>query len=453
MDLSNGFHKTFISAREFLESWDKEIYEMTNLDFFIYLMVNHLGNQLEKRFFVRERQNSPLYLNFENIGTLCFNLGDSFEYFLEEEHLGQSNVNHIWELDTLNDLRKKEEKSASRKRKGLKSFLSEGILKEQSFRVELMENVILDTAMQFYYDEMGVEIDDDEIEIIELADFIEDMMIEFIRQEGQTLLKRPNDPAIDYFEGLLESEEDYGEEKEWSSEEEENLYQEDSDWEGFGNEYEDISETIQKFIENTKFNPSETDCVVKDIELFHEFLTEYAGVNSIEELDQEHFLEFLSVWIIQKLAQGEEPKLSNLFQTLARFVTWMAHNYGLDYKKDFLNYYEQVKTEVPRVISALNTYVDESSLFDILLSREENDSEQRSGFFEIRRIRNRISKGLDLISLHSFDTIDNVRFNSNIYSQLRNGDILQATLIERGNRFEVIEIQYIYSKAAKPFIE
>lgn len=451
--MPNDFQKTFISAREFLESWDKEIYEMTNLDLFIYLMVNHLGNQLEKRFFIRERQNSPLYLDFENIGTLCFNLGDSFEYFLEEERFGKSNVNYMWELDIPKELREKEEKTSPRRKKGLQSFLSDGILREQSFRVELMENVILDTLMQFYYDEMGLEIDDDEIEIIELADFVEDIIVEFIRQEGQSLLQRPADPSIDYFEGLLESEEDYNENKPWNGEEEENFLQEETGWDTLETTYEEISETIQKFIDDAQCDPRETGCVAKDIEVFHEYLSKYAGVQSIDELDEEHFLEFFSVWLIQKFAQKQEPHFSGIFQTLARFITWLAHHYGIDYKRSFLHYYEQVKTEVPRVMRALNSYIDEANLFEILLSREETEINQISGFYEIKKLRSRIYRTLDLLSIHSFDIVDNVKFSSNIYSKLKPGDILQATLMQRGSRWEVVEIQYIYPKAAGPFVE
>jgi AraC-like DNA-binding protein len=441
----------YISAREFLESWDKEIYEMTNLDFFIYLMVNHLGNQLEKRFFVRERQSSSLCIDFDNIGTLCFNLGDSFEYFLEDEHSGKTSDKITWDLE--NEYRENSEKAVSRKNKKLKSFLTEGALKEQSFRVELMESVILDTLVQFYYDEMGIEVDDEELKIIELADFIEDVMIEFIRQEGQTLLQRPGDPAIDYFEGLLESEDDYDEEKEWNSDEEENFYPDDEAWEEYGGEYEDISEAIRKFVDDLNDEPSEAARIARDIELFHEYLSEYAEISTLDDLEEEHFFEFLAVWLVQRFVHTEEPQFSHLFQTLARFVTWLAHNYRIDYKRSYLRYYDQLKTEVPRIIYCLNTYVGEANLFEILLSREEEEALQKSGFYQVKRMRSRITKSFDLENIHSFDIIDNVKLNSSVYSRLKAGDILQATITQKENRWEVAEIQYFYPHGARLFIE
>jgi len=454
MNLADGTQKTFISAREFLESWDKEIYEMTNLDLFIYLMVNHVGNQLEKRYFASNRQNSPLQLTFNDIGTLCFNLGDSFEYFLEEEGYVKRASHDFWEAETRSQAYQNESEGMTQRKKRLKTFFSGGLVREQSFRVELMENVILDTLIQFYYEELGIEIEEDDLELIRLADFIEDVIINFIRQEGKSLLQRPADPAMDSFEGLLESEDDYDPRREWEEgDEEEGVYHEDAEWAGIDAEYEDIFETIQRFIDEAECDSRDAGCVSRDIELFREFLTESAEITTIYEVCEEHFLEFMSIWLIQKTAQVPDPPFSRIFQTLARFVTWLAHNYNLDYKHSFLKYYEQVKTEVPRVVRALNTYLDEYSLFEVMIYRDDPDIPQMAGFYEVKRMRNRLARTFDLVNVHLFDQIDNVKLNSSVYSRLKTGDILAATLIQQGNRWEVLEIQFIYPKASRPFVD
>jgi hypothetical protein len=134
-------------------------------------------------------------------------------------------------------------------------------------------------------------------------------------------------------------------------------------------------------------------------------------------------------------------------------VTWLAHHYGIDYKRSYLRSYDQLKTEVPRIIDCINTYVEEVSLFEILLSREDQEAPQKSGFYQLKRMRSRITKSFDLENIHSFDVIDNVKLNSSIYSKLKAGDILQATLARKGNKWEIVEIQYIYPHAARFFIE
>jgi hypothetical protein len=450
--LPDRFQKQFISAREFVASWDKEIYELTNLDYFIFLMVNHLGNQLEKRFFIRHHKESPLFLDFDCIGTLCFNLGDSFEYFLEDDFLGSDNSDYMLNPDTSDDFFEKEEEIIHRRIKKLNSFLSKEYFCEDDFRVELMHTAILDTLIQFYYEELGIEIGDEDEEIIELAEFIVDEMIHFIRYEGQSLLQRPADPAMDHFEGLLETDEEYPPDEEWE-EDAEAVNKEESNWVSDNPHFEDISQTIQKFINNRDSNPPETIAsATADIRLFQKFLTEHICINNIYEICDEHFLEFLSVWLIKEFVHEEEPQFSQIYHTMARFITWLANNYNLDYRQSYRKYYDSVKTEVPRLVRALNKYLDEYDLFEIFLTRGQTDSNQVSGFFEISKVRNRFNKTLDLINLHLDDEIENVRLNSSILSKLKQGDLLQATLIQKGNYWEVLEIHYIYPLAAKSFV-
>ena len=153
--LSEHVPNAFISAREFVESWDKEIYELTNLDFFVYLMINHIGNQLEKRFFIRERQNSPLYLSFEDIGTLSFNLGDSIEYFLKDNCFGNCPLKCPIDLNAqifLQDY--KNDEFLQKSLFILNTFSTEIVSKEQCMRIHFMNHVILDTLLSFYNEDL-----------------------------------------------------------------------------------------------------------------------------------------------------------------------------------------------------------------------------------------------------------------------------------------------------------
>ncbi len=417
-------------------------------------MINHLGNQLERRFFINERKNSHLNLPFEHIGTLCFNLGDSFEYFLEEGLYKNPNFDHFSGSNPFQEMHHRQNQILPFRLKALKSLVSGGVVKEQSFRVELMDYVILDTLLQFYGDEMDIEFDEDDLEIVELADFVEDVMVEFIRKEGKSLLQYPNDPAIDYFEELLDKEEDFDAdiEDDWDDEDDgwfEDQYLE-SEWDI---PFADIPQTIKRFVDECKCTPPETiEEIVNNIELFNEYLTEHAELSNIYELNDDHFLEFFSIWLVRKFAQEDTRPFQQIFQTLARFVSWLHQNYNIDHKKAFLNYYEQVKTEVPRVVDALQFYLNDYDLFEIILSRGHPDSQQKSGFYEIHKMRGRIQKTVDLVALRIGEHLDNVKLNSNVFSKLKTGDVLQATLIERGHRWEILEIHYIYPTVSKPFV-
>lgn len=450
--MSERFQRTYISVREFIESWDKEIYELNHLDLFIYLMINHLGNQIEKRLLIDEQSRTNLHLTFDNIGTLCFNLGDSLEFFLQKNCFGNCSLNCPLDLDSSVKLSQQETDEFMQKRLMLfRSIASETIVKEQCLRVHLMNHVILETITNFYSEELGVEIDEEDLEVIELADFIENVMIDFIRHEGQSLLHQLTEPAMDYFEELLESEEEDEGFQSWSTEDD---YWDDADFsENWQSNFEPIDDLFEKFIDDVEDRSfSKKKIIAADIDLFKEYLTNYADVHNVFELHEEHILEFLCHWLVQQFVLEDETKVQNVFRNLAKFVTWLYNNYGIDYKSSFLSVYKSVKTDVPRVIRALNTYLNEYDLMEALLVQGKSEVEQLYGFFEVTSLNSRTEKTLQLVNLHFFEQVENVKLDSSAYLKLQPGDILQATLVRNGNGWKVLEIQYIFPRTARPYL-
>jgi hypothetical protein len=450
--LSEKFQRTFISVREFIESWDKEIYELTNLDFFIFQTINHLGNQIEKRFFINERSNSLLKLSFDDIGTLCFNLGDSLEFFLQDNCFGNCNLNCPLDLDSAVNLRLLDsDENMQRRLAVFKSIALDKIVKEQCMRVHLMNHVILDTLIHFYTEEIEIEVNEEDIEIIEFADFIESVIVDFIRHEGQSLLLQSSESAMDYFEELIESEEELNSYENWSDKEETWLGNDSS--EEWQSNFENIEDLFEKFIVDLDGNSlSKRKIIANDIDLFKEFLLEYADVKNAYELSEEHILEFLSYWLVQQYVLVDDSKIQHVFRNMAKFVTWLYNNYGIDYKSSFLSYYKSVKTDVPRVIRALNTYLNEYDLLEALTAQGKSDVEQICGFYEVKNLHSNRYKTFDLVDLHFFDQVKSVNFDSSAYLKLEEGDILQATLVKNHKNWKVLEVQYIFPKAAKPYL-
>lgn len=70
---------------------------------------------------------------------------------------------------------------------------------------------------------------------------------------------------------------------------------------------------------------------------------------------------------------------------MARFVNWLNQIYGLDFRRSFVKFYENVKTETPRALDTLNAYLEEYDLFDVLLYRGRPDITQSSGFYEVKK--------------------------------------------------------------------
>ena len=315
-----------------------------------------------------------------------------------------------------------------------------------------MENVILDTLLQFYYEEMGMEFGEDNLEIIELADFIEEVLVSFVRNEGQVLLQRPNDPAIDFFEEMLGSEDDYDDARPWDEEEDEGGV-EPAEWDDNDFQYQDVNEAVRHFLEEDRRQELVAlPQMDRHMALFREYLVDEAGISNIHDLEERHLLEFMSVWLVQKFAQRREPNFQHLFQSLARFVTWLHSQYQIDLKRSFLKFYEKVKLEIPRLVRVLHAYLEEYDLFEVLLLRDQPGINQMTGFYEIGDVRNRVRKSFDLTNIHFRDTVTNVKLDAAIFSRLKPGDILHATLVQKGEQWTVLEIHFIYPRVARPFL-
>ncbi len=450
--MSERFQKTFISIREFVESWDKELYELNNLDFFIYLLINHVGNQLEKRYFIQDKKHSTLYLDFDNLGTVCFNLGDALEFYLEDNCLGTCPLNCPRDLDESVDLARSDiEERIKKKLNLLQSFMSGQLDKEQCLRIDLMNHVILDTLIQFYRDEFDMEITEDDLLLLELGEFIENTIIDFIRLEGQTLLFRPFDTAIDYFEDLLQSEADEEQKNNWS--EEDTAWEEAQDFEVWQENTETIDDVFARFLSDTHYNPADAgSALVYDIDFFKRYLKEYAEVVTISELNEHHVAEFFSVWLAREFVMLDEKQVSFVFRATARFITFLYHQYHINLKRDFLRFYERLKLDLPRVIKATNTFISEYNLLEVLLTNEQQDDPEKSGYFEIIGIHNHSSSLMDLRETHFLEVFEQVRMDSSIFNKLKKGDILHASIIKKSHSWEILDIQYVYPSLAKRYV-
>ncbi len=451
--MSERYQKTFVSVREFVESWDKEIYQLTNLDFFIYLLINHIGNRLERQYFA-DKQDSPFYLDFDLLGSLCFNIGDNLEIFFKENCFGKCRLNCPLDLDNIVQKDQLPNNEFTRKRVNLLSeYLVGDMVKESFLRMDLLNFVLLDTLAHFYNEELDLEVEEDDVAILSMAEFIINVIIQFIRIEGQGLLRNPHENAQEYFQELLEIEEE-SRENTWGIEEEGWTPEEDSH-EQWDAPDEKIEMVISRFLDESLANsPERNDWMIPYVQMLQAFLQEQPDVYDVFDLREDHLLEFLSTWLVQEYTMQDDRQVQHNFRMLARFVTWLYNTYNIDFKRTFLQFYDKVKTDVPRVIRALNYYLNEYDIFNTLLIREAEDIEKISGFYQIRAMGTFQNKILHLEDLHKYQEFPLVKFHSNIFNQIRVGDILQATLFKNpAGLWEVLEIHFIYPGIAERFIK
>ncbi len=152
--MSEQFKKTYISAREFIISWEKEVYELNNLDYFIFLLINDLASGIERSYFSNYNQNDMLFLPSEETGMLAFNIGDSLQIFIE---------NNCFSVCPLRCPVRFNEKVGIDEQKARRKLLSKLDVcpkacysKEQCLYSDILNHVLLDCLLDFYNCEMNV---------------------------------------------------------------------------------------------------------------------------------------------------------------------------------------------------------------------------------------------------------------------------------------------------------
>jgi hypothetical protein len=449
--LSYHSQKLYISAHEFVQSWDKELYQLKVLDYFIFLFINYLGNQLDGKFFESRRKISRLYLEFEEIGTLCFDLGDSLDSFFKKNCLKNCPVKCLSDLDGyINVADQKINLNLKHKLYLLQSFLPGNLEKEQILKIDLMNYVILDTLIQFYDAEMQIELREDDLELVAIAEFIENTIIHFIRTEGSHLLNRHTESAMEIFEELLNKETSYEKEEQWNE-----------DQEQFGsNDFHDhwlekvipieevfISMNCQENFPVT--NPNES--ILENLNYLERYLTEHLNLKNIYDLNDFHLGNFFSVWLVHEFEKLDRSQIDAIFQASARFITFIYQQYNINIKQEFLYYYNSLKLDLPRVVAALNIFIQEYDVLNSILKMDTENKDRQSGFYEIIRLYGENSHVFDATDIKLSHNLGQIKLPSNAFNKLHKGDILSASLFKNFNHWTVGDIEYIYPNLAKKY--
>ena len=146
--MSERFEKTYISVNEFVSSWEKEIYELNNLDYFTYLLINFIGYSIEHEFFNKENPSAYLRIDPEEIATLSFNVGDSFESFLENNCFGDCTLSCPTKL---NEMVSPDETELDGTHLNIVQIINgEDLSKKQFLLTDILNYVVLDTLFDFY---------------------------------------------------------------------------------------------------------------------------------------------------------------------------------------------------------------------------------------------------------------------------------------------------------------
>jgi len=440
--VSQEYSKGYISAKEFVNSWEKEIYELTNLDYFIYLLINNIGSLLENDFFSDFDSSDHFYLNSEEISALSFNIGDSMQLFLEKNCFGSCNLgcpNKLKQPFTEKDDEIRI-KFVSTEFDGLAASC---VSREDCLYHDVMNYVVIDALLDFYNYEMGIVLHEKDRRLNNLTHFLMANIINFTEVNGVKLLNSPNDLATELFQQDMQNDDVWEEVLPSISEEDED------NSEGWRPENKSIFEVFRDF-EEEKNTVIDTAFSKKLLLQFRKFLDDYLEVNKLDELEFEYIDEFFSLLFLQDFLMDEDvnfKEMENLFKGLFQYIDQIVN---IQLSVAFESYVKNEFLEIKRTLQMTRKYNETHTYLNFLLNDQSRDSNNlMDGYFEITELS---AKSLVLRD------VDNKTFHDNIdLGEIRNmnikvGDILHVQLNVKEPVWKIAYLELIYPAASKYFL-
>ncbi len=435
--MAEQFKKVYITVREFITSWEKEVYELNNLDYFIYILINQLGAYIKKEYFSRDNNKGELYLTDDEISALVFNIGDTLHYFMEKNCYGVCPFNCPGHLhDKINP----DEKYLREIFPDKDTIPNPSCkTKEDCFYLEVLNSVVLESLVDFYNYDKGVVFEISDVKFFKFASIIVEQIVEAVGSVGKDLLINPFENKSDRFEELLADTEE--------------------NWDIDYMETDDVEETelwkvghllIENVIEEYRFdNPVAKNNYLRILDKFREYLIVYLGLQKVTDINEGDLRDFMAIHFIHEMVTEQEQDGFGFVEELKMLFEHIDSHYNTDLESKFNKLINDEYSNIDRVLGICYDYFSKNSFIEFMLSDEYVNENLNEGFFEL------VNKSDDTFvvrDIHIDIEFDNVMLGNLNNRPLRAGDILHAQLLEENNQWRLVSLEMIYPSFSKEYL-
>jgi hypothetical protein len=437
--LSERSEKVYISVHEFIHSWEKEIYELNNLDFFTFMLINELGYNIEHSYFNHRKRTPYLTIDPDDIGTLAFNLSDSLESFFENNCFGDCSLGCPIKLNE--PVSPEEREFANNHLQIIQMVYDIDWNKRHYFISDILNYVVLDTLFDFYNYEIGLDLDDKDIGLIQFADYITDIIEKFIEKNGKLYLEKPHESASALFTLILQETDDKWEElSRFTLDEEE---EENESWKISKHSFEQVLETFLEDFED----PERASRVLAFLK---RYLIDFLGINRIDEIIPEDLEEFICYWLVRETTLENDLSFNEIWQVLEQYFKWLEISLDVNLKDDFTFFKEINSHEIETAVLASKKYLDKNQHIDGFL---ESCSDNKSIINDIFEIVGISPSGLMRVKdRHLKKEYVNVQLTLDMDLSSLHGFIFEGALKPTAYGWRIINLDYFYPPAVKSFI-
>lgn len=437
--MSDRSEKVYISVHEFIHSWEKEIYELNNLDYFTFKLINELGYNIENNYFNQQKKTPYLTIDPDDIGTLAFNLSDSLESFFENNCFGDCSLACPIKLNE--PVSPEEREFANNHLQIIQMVYDINWNKRHYFISDILNYVVLDTLFDFYNYEIGLDLDDKDIGLIQFADFITDIIEKFIEKNGKLYLEKPHESASALFTLILQETGD-----KWEDISRFNFDDDEDEIESWKNNRQSIAQINETFSAVHEF-PERSARVLG---FFQRYLIDFLGVDHLEELISEDIEEFLCFWLVRETAMGKNIDFEEIWKTLEQYFKWLDIAQDLNLSEDYLFFKDLNAYNIELSVRASKKYIENNKPIDGFIESCTDDKNLIGGFFEITGVSP--SGFIRVKDIHLMKEYINVQLAIPMNLDPICGFIIEGTIKPTTYGWRFINLDYIYPPTVKPYV-
>ena len=443
LKLAEQFKKTYISVTEFIDSWEKEIYELTNLDYFSYLLINELASGIENDFFKKRNQHTQISISADEISTLSFNIADGLQGFFEKNCFDTCKLGCPLKLDDIldnkNSITPYTEFSTS------DSSDNSNQTKEQCLSSDILNYVILDSLLDFYNYELGIILTETDNDLLDLAEFNLNVIIQFVRLKGQRYLRTPQDNASAYFYDLIQSDE-----SSWEIDDIDlhNSDEDEQDLEPWKIDYSSIEHVFEEF--QNEYNVGEdTQPGMRLLEKFRDYLSDFLELKRIDDLTMDDIEEFFSVVLPHEMLSETEPCFDCVKGLFSKFLTYLEFTRNLYIQVPFEKFINKQMPEIIRTFKITNNYLKKYPFMDFLMSQDNTDSSLVEGFYEIHKNTHDQYVIKDIHLNTQLEPVDISRLKGSL---IRITDIFHCHFVSKSGVWQIAHLEQVYPAVSKYYL-
>jgi hypothetical protein len=440
LKLAEQFKKSYISVTEFIDSWEKEIYELTYLDYFSYLLINELASSIENDFFKKRNQHTQISISADEISTLSFNTADCLQGFFEKNCFDTCKLGCPFKLDDTLD-----NKNSIIPFNDYNTLGKSDQTKEQCLSSDILNYVILDSLLDFYNYELGIILTENDNDLLDLAEFNLNVIIQFIRLKGQRYLKTPQENASAYFYDLIQSDENSWKIDDIDLNNSEEDEQEQEPWKV---DYSSIENVFEEFESEYSINENKQQGM-RLLKKFQDYLSDFLELKRIDDLTMDDIEEFYSVVLPHEMLSEDEPCFDCVKEIFSKFLTYLEFTRNLYIQIPFEKFINKQIPEIIRTFKITNNYLKKYPFMDFLMSSDNSDITLVEGFYEIHK---NAHDQFVVKDIHLNTQLEPVNISRLKGSLIRTTDIFHCHFVNKSGIWQIAHLEQVYPAVSKYYL-